>query len=488
MTDIKIKFEDFGFKKSILEGLNNAGFKVPSPIQEKAIPEVMKGGDIVAQAHTGTGKTAAFGLPSLNSIKHSGNIEMLVIAPTRELAIQVGDELYKLGKFEKVKSLTVYGGQSYGRQIDAIQRKPEILVATPGRLLDLIKKGYLKSLKPSTVVLDEADEMLDMGFLEDIQEVFSFLPEKRQTLLFSATMPDQIKKLANRILNNPKLISVTDSKKHTVNTSIVEKYCVIRDYERDDAMIRIIDDEDVKKSILFCRTKREVDRVTNHLVSQGYAAGSLHGDMEQGQRQSSIKSFQSGKIAILVATDVAARGLDINDVEIVFNYHIPFESESYVHRIGRTGRAGKSGTAITLVTISEFHKLKRFKSIIGGEMAHYVIPSRREMQKKATSKLLDLISATSPSKQSISCLDKILETSSLEDIARKMMTYILELENIVGPEYIGLKASEVDNIMKRSRSNYSGNRDRGRSGGGYRNSNPRRSSFDNKRDFRKKKY
>ena len=358
-----IMFDDLGLKQEILQSIKYAGFTVPSPIQAEAIPIVLQGRDMVGQAHTGTGKTAAFSLPALNNMKMDGTVEMLVITPTRELATQVSDEIFKYGRNINAKTVTVYGGSSYTRQLDLINRGASVVVATPGRLLDILKRNMIKDFAPSIVVLDEADEMLDMGFLDDINEIFSYLPTNRQTLLFSATMPQPIKTLASRILNNPAFVSIT--KGETTNSDIEQLYYVIDEHERDDAIIRLMDSEITKKSIVFCRTKSEVDRLSNVLSNAGYLANGLHGDMEQRQRETVIKGFKSNSVKVLVATDVAARGIHVDNISHVFNYHIPFDPESYVHRIGRTGRAGTKGKAITLLTPLEFKELQRIKQKVG---------------------------------------------------------------------------------------------------------------------------
>ena len=433
-----ITFEEFGLKPNILRSVVEAGFKVPSPIQQKAIPVVMQGKDMIGQAHTGTGKTAAFGLPSLSRLQLNKGVDLLVITPTRELATQVSDELYSFGRSEGIRSVTVYGGQSYGMQIDRIRHGAQVVVATPGRLLDLLQSRKLRDFNPSIVVLDEADEMLDMGFLEDIQKIFSFLPEDRQTLLFSATMPAPIKQLANKILKDPMLVDVTDKNAPRVNSDIDEAFCVIEEFERDEAVMRLIDSEEAEKSIIFCRTKREVDRLGSSLMARGYLAKGLHGDMEQGQRKEVINAFQKGKIDTLIATDVAARGLDIQGVTHVFNFHIPFEADSYVHRIGRTGRAGQKGVAITLVSPREFRALQRIKQSVGSKMSNKLIPSLEDIRKMNGTKLFKALKKQDvhPSvKEFIQVLGQEIEE---EKITEKLMSYILEQEVSEGPERIGV--------------------------------------------------
>jgi len=362
-----MKFTEFYFHRDIAKGVKIAGFKEPSPIQAEAIPIIASGSDLVGQAHTGTGKTAAFGLPMMDKLA-KGEIERaLVITPTRELATQVADELYHLGRFAGIRTLTVYGGVGYGRQIALIHKGVQIVVATPGRLKDLYKKGKIDVFNPEIVVLDEADEMLDMGFLEEIKEIFEYIPQNRQTLLFSATMPEPIKQLANDILYQPKFLSVVGDNE-TTNNIIDQRYYMINENQRDEALVKLLETEETNKSIVFCRMKREVDRVTEHLQALGFNAAGLHGDLEQRDREIVVKSYRRGETKIMVATDVAARGLDVKDVTHVFNYHIPFDPQSYVHRIGRTGRAGKSGQAITLVTTEEFRELQRIQKEVGAEM------------------------------------------------------------------------------------------------------------------------
>lgn len=440
-------FESFGLKATLLSAIKDAGFLTPSPIQAKAIPLILEGKDIIGQAHTGTGKTAAFGLPSLNNIEQKGGVQLLVITPTRELATQVSDELFSYGKYEGIKTVTVYGGASYNLQFDSIARGAQVVVATPGRLLDILKGGRLKQFKPSIVVLDEADEMLDMGFLDDIREIFSFLPEERQTLLFSATMPAPIKQLANKILKEPVLVSVTTAQDGAINKDIEELYCVIEEMERDEALMRLIDSEEPEKSIIFCRTKREVDRLATALMARGYLAKSLHGDIEQNQRNEVIKSFQSGKIQTLVATDVAARGLDIRGVSHVFNFHIPFEPESYVHRIGRTGRAGKKGIAITLVTPREFRDLRRIKQTVGRNIVHKQIPSLGELQKQSDVKLLETIKAQEVHPSAEAFFAALAAEIGAEAAALKISSALLAQEEVVGPEHIGLHGERLNRFL-----------------------------------------
>jgi len=484
-------FEELGLKPQLLKSIKEAGFTAPSPIQAQAIPVILAGKDIVGQAHTGTGKTAAFSLPALNNMKLDGSVELLVITPTRELATQVSDEIFKYGRNLGVKTVTVYGGSSYKRQLDLISRGASVVVATPGRMLDILKKGMLTDFKPSMVVLDEADEMLDMGFLDDINEIFSYLPTDRQTLLFSATMPQPIKTLANRILKDPVFISIT--KGETTNADIEQLYYVIDEHERDDAIIRLMDSEDTKKSVVFCRTKSEVDRLSNVLSNAGYLANGLHGDMEQRQRENVIKGFKNNSVQVLVATDVAARGIHVNNISHVFNYHIPFDPESYVHRIGRTGRAGTKGKAITLLTPLEFKELQRIKQKVGTSMEHAYVPSKNDLRQTNIENIVKNIEDQKIYDEAHKILDRLKEDIDEETIMFKLISMILDKQDIKGPSNIGIPAEKLQAILDRagkrnssggrggrSRGGYRGNRnrsgggrDRNRSGGGYRGNRSR---------------
>ncbi|OHD99927.1 MAG: DEAD/DEAH box helicase [Sulfurimonas sp. RIFCSPLOWO2_12_FULL_36_74] len=479
-----ITFDDLGLKKEILKSVKEAGFTVPSPIQAAAIPFILAGRDIVGQAHTGTGKTAAFGLPALNNINPNDGVGILVITPTRELATQVSDELFKYGRNIGARTVTVYGGSSYNRQIDLIERGASVVVATPGRLLDILKKNLLKNFAPSIVVLDEADEMLDMGFLDDINEIFSYLPSNRQTLLFSATMPKPIKLLAERILDNPEFISIT--KGETTNTDINQEYYVIEESERDDAIIRLMDSEGCDKSIVFCRTKSEVDRLSNVLSNAGYLANGLHGDMEQRQRETVIKGFKNNGVKVLVATDVAARGIHVDNISHVFNYHIPFDPESYVHRIGRTGRAGTKGKAITLLTPLEFKELQRIKTKVGTTMTHAFVPSKNDLRATNLKTIVTTIENQKIYDEAHQILDMLKEDIDEATIMFKLVSMILDKQTIAGPNSIGIPADKLAAILDRAskrgdnrsggRGGYKGTRsrsggggDRNRSGSGDRN-------------------
>ncbi|MEA3498380.1 MAG: DEAD/DEAH box helicase [Campylobacterota bacterium] len=473
-----MKFTDFNLKSELNKAIESAGFVEPSPVQRDSIPEVLKGKDIVAQAQTGTGKTAAFGLPVLNMMKCDGSVEMVVVVPTRELAMQVSDELFKFGKFLGIKTATVYGGTSYSRQIKHVENA-SIIVATPGRFLDLLSKKQI-NIDPKFVVLDEADEMMDMGFLDDIKEIFNYLKNREQTLMFSATMPTPIKKLAERVLNEPSFITVT--KQEMTNAKIEQSFYVVEEYERDDALIRLFDYKDPDKAIVFCKMKRDVDRLATYLVAQGYAAKGLHGDMEQRQREEVIKSFKSDTLEVLVATDVAARGLDVKGVSHVFNYQLPFDSESYVHRIGRTGRGGQEGKAVSIVTPAEFRSLHKIQKDVGANIESKLVPNKDAVKDKAINTLKDSISAQEVDESVYDIIEQLKEDFDLSTITYKLATILMNQNKVKGKDFIGKSMKDIEFLLKRAkegggprggrggnrnrnRNRSGGSRDRNRSGG-----------------------
>ncbi len=441
-----MKFNEFDFHADLAKGVKIAGFKEPSPIQEMAIPIISNGSDMVGQAHTGTGKTAAFGLPMMDKLA-KGEIERaLVITPTRELATQVADELYHLGRFAGIRTLTVYGGVGYGRQIALIHKGVQIVVATPGRLKDLYRKGKIDVLNPEIVVLDEADEMLDMGFLDEIKEIFEYIPQNRQTLLFSATMPEPIKELANNILYQPEYISVVGDEE-TTNNIIDQRYYVIHEHQRDEAIVKLLETEKTNKCIIFCRMKREVDRLTEHLQALGFNANGLHGDLEQMDREVVIKAYRRGETKIMVATDVAARGLDVKDVTHVFNYHIPFDPQSYVHRIGRTGRAGRSGQAITLVTTEEFKELQRIQKEVGAEMRLATIQGGSGLDDASCEYLAEQIRNIQVDDDAATLLEYMGDMDK-ELLLTKLISRIIEEEQQNIGTQIGFDQNTVDQMIQ----------------------------------------
>jgi len=475
-----MKFTDFNLKSELNKAIQNAGFVEPSPIQQEAIPEILKTKDIVAQAQTGTGKTAAFGLPILNMMKCDGKVEMVVIVPTRELAIQVSDELFKFGKFLNIKTATVYGGSSYTRQIKHINNA-SVIVATPGRFLDLLSKEQI-NISPDYVVLDEADEMMDMGFLDDIKEIFKYLKNRKQTLMFSATMPTPIKKLAEKVLNDPSFITITKSE--VTNTKISQSFYVVEEYERDDALIRLFDYKNPNKAIVFCKMKRDVDRLSSYLVSQGFSAKGLHGDMEQKQREEVIKSFKNDTLEVLIATDVAARGLDVKGVSHVFNYQLPFDSESYVHRIGRTGRGGEEGAAVSIVTPAEFKSLHKIQNDVGTKIESKTIPNIDEVKTKALNKMLEDITNQNIDESVYDLVETLKEHFDLSTITYKLASILLENSKIKGKDKIGKSKKDIAYLLERAKKSSNNPRSRNRNS---RSRNSSRNSRNRSRDSRNKR-
>ncbi|HFX5037677.1 TPA: DEAD/DEAH box helicase [Streptococcus pyogenes] len=362
-----MKFTEFNLSQDIQSAVVTAGFEKASPIQEMTIPLALEGKDVIGQAQTGTGKTAAFGLPTLNKIRTNENIiQALVIAPTRELAVQSQEELFRFGREKRVKVRSVYGGSSIEKQIKALKSGAHIVVGTPGRLLDLIKRKALILDHVETLILDEADEMLNMGFLEDIEAIISRVPADRQTLLFSATMPAPIKQIGVKFMKDPEHVQIKN--KELTNVNVDQYYVRVKEQEKFDTMTRLMDVNQPELSIVFGRTKRRVDEITRGLKLRGFRAEGIHGDLDQNKRLRVIRDFKNDQIDILVATDVAARGLDISGVTHVYNYDITQDPESYVHRIGRTGRAGKSGESITFVSPNEMGYLSMIENLTKKQM------------------------------------------------------------------------------------------------------------------------
>jgi ATP-dependent RNA helicase DeaD len=369
-----LRFDELSLSQEVQQAVADMGFETASPIQSEAIPFILEGRDVIGQAQTGTGKTAAFGIPIVEKvIPFEKVVQGLVLCPTRELAVQVTEELKKIAKHKKgVWVTTVYGGDSIERQIKSLKAGANIVVGTPGRVIDLIERRALKLENVSKVVLDEADEMLDMGFREDIESILQETPEERQTIFFSATMSKPIMALTSRYQNDPKLVKVV--KNEITNSNIEQLYYDVKGKAKMEVMTRLMDFYSVKLSLVFCNQKKRVDEVVEELQLRGYAAEGLH-DLRQAQRTNVMSKFRSGVVNVLVATDVAARGLDVDDVDAVFNYDVPLDEEYYVHRIGRTGRAGKSGKAFTMIVGAERNRLREIMNYTKVKIDKGVIPS-----------------------------------------------------------------------------------------------------------------
>lgn len=433
-----MQFKELGLSDELLSAVKSMGFDEMTEIQEKSIPVIMKGLDIIGRSNTGTGKTAAFGIPVIEKILQNDSdfIQTLILCPTRELAQQACEEIKKFSKYKNwVKPLAIFGGVSIDKQIYQLKRGVNIIIGTPGRIIDHINRHTLKLQNLKTIVLDEADEMLQMGFREDIENILQYIPKERQTILFSATMPPEILAITHKYQNNPILIK-TNTKSKTVE-SIEQYYYIVPMGKKFDALDLLLIKNQPKSSMIFCNTKKMVDELTNILVSKGYKAAGIHGDMKQLQRTSVMNSFKSGKTSILVATDVAARGIDVNGIDAVFNFDLPQDNEYYIHRIGRTGRAGKSGTAYTLVCnrkqVSDLNMIaKNTKSVI----KESELPNKSELvdiEIENYEKFISHLADKKIYKESYDLINSLLEKGwTYENISVYLLNYLFgaKLQNI----------------------------------------------------------
>ena len=387
-----VRFDELNILPQILRGIKDMGFEETTPIQTQAIPVVMSGRDVIGQAQTGTGKTAAFGIPILQKVDPSlKKTQVLVLSPTRELAIQVAEELHCLCKYlHGIKILPIYGGQDITKQIRSLKGGVQIIVGTPGRIMDHLRRKTIRCDYVHTIVLDEADEMLNMGFREDIETILEYIPQERQTVLFSATMPKPILDITKKYQHDAVTIKVV--KKELTVSNIEQYYYDVKRKDKVDVLTRLLDYHNPKVSIVFCNTKRQVDELSRELSTRGYFAEGLHGDMKQAQRDRVMANFRKGKTDILIATDVAARGIDVDDVEAVFNFDIPQDDEYYVHRIGRTGRAGRTGKAFSFVKGKEVYKLKDIMRYCKTKIYAQPIPSSEDVAQIKAEKVMDTIS------------------------------------------------------------------------------------------------
>jgi ATP-dependent RNA helicase DeaD len=372
-------FRGLTLSEATIRAINEMGFEEPTPIQKLAIPPALEGRDIIGQAQTGTGKTASFGIPIIEKVFSGKKPQALIITPTRELALQVSEELAALSQYRRCSVVTVYGGASIMEQIRALRNGANIVVGTPGRIIDHLTRGTMSISHVSTVVLDEADEMLDMGFIADIERILAMTPEARQTMLYSATMAPEILRIAKRYMNDPVKIAI--NVKDIVAPKIKQVFYEVLERDKMEVLRRLLDVESPELTLIFCHTKREVDDVAARLQKLGYNAGALHGDFTQSHREEMMSKFREGKIDILVATDVAGRGIDIENISHVINYSIPQDPEGYIHRIGRTGRAGRTGIAVTFVTPREYRQLQLIERIAKTKLSRQEIPTAAEVKK-----------------------------------------------------------------------------------------------------------
>lgn len=381
------EFTSLNLRDELMQAITELGYSTPTPIQAALIPIMLTGADVIGQAQTGTGKTAAFALPILHNFQPQRHVQCLVLAPTRELALQVADSMTEYGKHLGVRVLAVYGGQPYGPQISRLNRGVDVVVGTPGRLLDLIERNALNIKHIRTLVLDEADEMLNMGFMEDVEKILAETPAERQTALFSATLPPRIRSLASRFMRDPQ--SVTIKRDNTNALAIEQRYYLVHEADKTNALTRLFEIEPIKSALIFARTRAETATLANELVVRGIPAEAIHGDLDQNARERVLGRFRANQLKVLVATDVAARGLDIEDISHVFNYHLPDDAEVYIHRIGRTGRAGKAGVAITLLSPKEKRRLREVEALTKQTVTKMEIPTVSEIHRHRENKVVE---------------------------------------------------------------------------------------------------
>ncbi|UII56208.1 DEAD/DEAH box helicase [Cytobacillus spongiae] len=443
------KFQDLGISAATMKSLKRMGFEEATPIQALTIPLSLENKDLIGQAQTGTGKTAAFGIPLIDKIDVTKDfIQGIIIAPTRELAIQVSEELYKIGFGKRARVLSIYGGQDINRQIRALKNRPHIIVGTPGRVLDHINRKTMRLDNVHTTILDEADEMLNMGFIEDIEAILSEIPSERQTLLFSATMPAPIQRMAERFMKEPQIVKV---KAKEVTVPLIEQYYVeVQEKTKFDILTRLLDIQSPDLAIVFGRTKRRVDELSEALNIRGYMAEGIHGDLSQAKRMSVLRKFKEGSIDVLVATDVAARGLDISGVTHVYNFDVPQDPESYVHRIGRTGRAGRTGVAMTFITYRERNYLEVLEKTTKRKMDKMNTPTLDEalegQQKAAMEKIQQLIDEKN-SQYYKQAADDLLEKNDPSDVVAAVLKLMVK-----EPDTTPVKLTEEKPMpMKRDR-------------------------------------
>ncbi len=422
-------FNELGLSAEMLQAIKMKGFEEPTEIQSKIIPLILQSeSDLIGQAQTGTGKTAAFALPIIDKlITKSSHLQVLVLVPTRELAIQVAEEFNSLRGHKNIHVAPIYGGQSYDIQLRRLKKGVDVIVGTPGRVMDLLKRKIFSLGKVSFVVLDEADEMLNMGFIDDIEEILSGANEERRTLLFSATMPERISNLAKKYMKNREVVKAKNAGQTTTLTDQI--YFEVREADKLEALCRIIDTTNEFYGIIFCRTKNDVDYVTSKLHDRDYDAEGLHGDISQAQREKILNKFKKRKVNVLVATDVAARGLDIDDLSHVINFALPQDPEAYLHRIGRTGRAGKEGTALTFVSPEEYRKLIFIKNFTKTEIRKGRIPQVHEVinfkKEKIAGDIKNLITKGVPANY-IQLANELLEQNSPEEITSALIQYAFQ--------------------------------------------------------------
>ena len=466
-----VRFDELQLDERIVRAVTDMGFEAASPIQAQAIPVQLEGLDIIGQAQTGTGKTAAFGIPLLQKIDpDSKKLQAIALCPTRELAIQVAEEIRRLAKYmHGIKVLPIYGGQDIVRQIRGLKDGTQIVIGTPGRVMDHMRRKTIRCDHVHTVIMDEADEMLNMGFLEDMETILSQLPEERQTVMFSATMPPAIQEIARKFQNDP--VNVKVVKKELTVPKVTQYYYEVKPKTKVEVMCRLLDMYAPKLSVAFCNTKKQVDELVQELQGRGYFAEGLHGDLKQEQRDRVMNSFRNGATEILVATDVAARGIDVDDVEAVFNYDIPQDDEYYVHRIGRTGRAGRDGIAFSFVVGREVYKLRDIQRYCKTRIIPQAIPSLDDITEIKAEKIMDQVKETI-NNVDLTKMIQVIEQKLVEedytamDVAAALLKIAMgeENEDIAESGHLAPSLDELDRYGRDNRGR--GGRNNGRRDGG----------------------
>ncbi|MEA1974735.1 MAG: DEAD/DEAH box helicase [Bacillota bacterium] len=445
----KIMFKNLPISEEILNATIDMGFENATEIQAQAIPLLMNGSDVVAQSQTGTGKTASFGIPLIDKVEDIPGVQGLVVCPTRELALQVVGELKSISKYKKnIKVVAVYGGAPVSKQINNIKKGANIVVGTPGRMIDLINRGSLKLGGLKMICLDEADEMLNMGFVDDIEKILEGTPSTRQTILFSATMPERIRRIAKKYQTKPQYVKI---KRKNLTVDRINEYAInLKRGQKTEVLARLIEIENPKQSLIFCNTKRMVDNLVLELQKEGHKVDYLHGDLKQSQRDNVMNKFRNGTIRHLIATDVAARGIDVDDIEIVFNYDLPQNQEYYVHRIGRTGRAGRKGKSITFFYNREVRDLRNIERYTKSKMKDMKTPSFKDLKKAKSNRLFhelkSLIDDNNKNKnnENKELYNQLLEDYSHEEITLALLNKVLNIKKAVKKEKVS-KANRFAN-------------------------------------------
>ena len=455
MMEENLRYEDSGINPKILRAVSEMGYTQMTPIQEQAIPQLMEGKDVIGQAQTGTGKTAAFGIPMLQMVDPaSRELQGMILCPTRELAIQAAEELHKFSKYmHGIRVVPIYGGQDISRQIKALKGGVQIIVGTPGRVMDHMRRHTIKLDSLKMVVLDEADEMLNMGFREDMEAILGEIPCEHQTALFSATMPQAILDITYKYQKDAVVVRIT--KQELTIPLVKQYYYVVKNIYKEEAISRLIDTYNLKRSIVFCNTKKMVDELAEHLKDRGYQAEGLHGDMTQKQRDFVMNRFKNGSLQVLIATDVAARGIDVDDLEAVFNYDVPQDTEYYVHRIGRTGRAGREGLAFTFAYGRDLYRIREIERVCKTKMTEQKLPKSAQVMDIKLNKLLQAAKDTLDKEDYVKLQDQIEE--KMEDYEldpMELLAYLVRKEIGEAPEEIVIeephkRRSSFDDRRKR---------------------------------------